>query len=106
MAETELDDVQFYNWYRKVQYLSRSMAKSSNHIDRIFSVIQDERQEFFKRVRERQRTMRSTTPAVIEPPQPTGLIAWEVFNGITQAARDEMHYHTGALASKVWQAIS
>jgi hypothetical protein len=93
MAGAELDDVQFYNWYRKVQYLSRSMAKSSDHIDRIFGVIQDERQEFFKRVRERQRTMRSTTPAVIEPRQSTGLIAWEVFNGITQAARDEMHYH-------------
>jgi hypothetical protein len=92
MAETKLDDVQFYNWYRQAQYLFRSMANSSDHIDRLFGVKQDDRQEFFKRERERQSVKRAATTAV-EPPQSTGLIAWEVFNGMTAAARDEIHYH-------------
>jgi hypothetical protein len=93
MVDAELDDMQFYNWYRKVQYLSRGLSTTSDEIDRIFGVQEEQRQEFFTRVRERQRAVRTGTPRVIEPPKPTGLIAWEVLNGITQAARDEMHYH-------------
>jgi hypothetical protein len=96
MVEAKLNDVQLYNWYRKVQYLSRSIPTSSDQIDRIFGVEAKQREEFFTRVRDRQRAIRSGTSAAIEPPQPTGLIAWEVFNGITEAARDEMYYHRRA----------
>jgi hypothetical protein len=96
MIEAELNDIQFYNWYRKAQYLSRSITTSSDEIDHIFGVEPERRQEFFTTVRERLSAIRAGTPELIAPPQPTGLIAWEVFNGITQAARDEMHYHRRA----------
>ena len=32
------------------------------------------------------------TAAAIEPPQSTSILAWHVFNGITAAARDKVHY--------------
>jgi hypothetical protein len=93
MLEAKLDDVQFHTWYGKAQYLYRSMANSSEHIDRIFGVEPDHRQAFLKRQRKWQKAKRTAISGVIEPPQSTGLIAWKVFNGITRAARDEMHYH-------------
>jgi hypothetical protein len=92
MAEDELDDVRFHDLYRQAQYLSRGIADSSDAIDDIFGVGKDDRQKFFKRVRERQNKRRDGTRAVIEPPQSTGLIVWDVFNGITAAARDEVRY--------------
>jgi hypothetical protein len=32
------------------------------------------------------------TTAVLEPPEPTGLIVWDLYNRITASARDEVHY--------------
>jgi hypothetical protein len=93
MLEAKLDDVQFHTWYAKAQYLYRSMANRSEHIDSIFGVDPDDRQAFLKRERKWQKAKRTVTTGVIAPPQLTTLIAWEVFNGITQAARDEQRYH-------------
>jgi hypothetical protein len=76
-----------------VQYLSRNTSTSSDDIDDIFGVEAQQRQEVFTAVRERQVAIRSGTATVIAPKQSTGLIAWDVFNGITQAARDEVDYH-------------
>jgi hypothetical protein len=67
------------------------MSVSMTYIAR-HNISLDDRQKFFKRVRERQNKRRDGTRAVIEPPQSTGLIVWDVFNGITAAARDEVRY--------------
>jgi hypothetical protein len=91
MAETKLDDIQFYNWYRQAQYLFR-MASGSEDIDRMFGVEPDDRQEYLRREGKRNRTNRAARTGAIQPPQSTDLLAWDVFNGITQAARDQMHY--------------
>jgi hypothetical protein len=93
MLEAKLDDVQFHTWYAKAQYLYRSMATRSEHIDRIFGVDPDERHAFLTRERKWQKAKRTVTTGGIAPPQLTTLIAWEVFNGITAAARDEIHYY-------------
>jgi hypothetical protein len=92
MVEAKLDDLQFHAWYAKAQYLYRSMANRSEHIDRIFGVDPDERQAFLKRERKWQKAKRTVTTGAIAPPELTNLIAWDVFNGITAAARDEMRY--------------
>jgi hypothetical protein len=75
MLEAKLDDVQFHTWYGKAQYLYRSMANSSEHIDRIFGVEPDHRQAFLKRQRKWQKAKQTAISGVIEPPQSTGLIA-------------------------------
>jgi hypothetical protein len=93
MAQEYLDDVLFDKFYRQAQYLSRGIGNSSEHIDSIFGVAPDQRQEIFGRVRRRQRELRGAHTAAIEPPQSTDLLAWDVFNGITAAARDEVRYH-------------
>jgi hypothetical protein len=93
MIEAKVDDVQFHTWYGKAQYLYRSMANSSEYIDCIFGVEPDERQALLKRERKWQKAKRAVRSGVIEPPQFTDLIPWEVFNGVTAAARDEMHYY-------------
>jgi hypothetical protein len=92
MVQEQLDDAQFYNFYRQAQYASRGIPNSSDQIDSMFGVTTSRRQEIFKQVRQRHAQMRSGTTAVIEPPQSTGLMAWQTFNGITAAARDEMRY--------------
>jgi hypothetical protein len=92
MVEQDLDDVQFHRWFRQALYVYRGLANSSEHIDRIFGVAADDRQKFFKRVRDRQSLIRAGTTAVHEPPEPTGLIVWDLYNRITAAARDEICY--------------
>ena len=92
MVQEPLHDVEFYGFYRQAQYASRGIPDASGQIDTMFSVTPSQRQAFFKKVRDRQNAMRTGTTAVIEPPQSTGLLAWQVFNGITAAARDEMRY--------------
>ena len=72
------------------------MANRSEHIDRIFGVDPDDRQAFLTRERKWQKAKRTVTRGEIAPPQLTTLIAWDVFNGITAAARDELHYNRRA----------
>jgi len=93
MAHEYLDDEDFYSLYRQAQYLSRGVTNFNEHIDGIFGVQPDQRQEIIGRVRQRQRERRSASTAAIGPPQSTDLLAWDVFNGITAAARDEVRYH-------------
>jgi hypothetical protein len=92
MLEAKLNDLQFHTWYAKAQYLYRSMPNRIEHIDRIFGVDEAERQAFLKRERKWQKAKREVTRAAIAPPELTTLIAWDVFNGITAAARDEQRY--------------
>jgi len=93
MAHEYLDDEDFYSLYRQAQYLSRGVTNISEHIDGIFGVEPGQRQEIIGRVRQRQRERQAANIAAIEPPQSTSLLAWDVFNGITAAARDEVRYH-------------
>jgi len=93
MAHTYLEDVLFFNLYRQAQYLARGVAQSSDYIDRLFGVEPDQRHEIIGRVRHRQRELRRGNTAALEPSQSTDLLAWQVFNGITAAARDEIRYH-------------
>jgi hypothetical protein len=92
MVEQEIDDVQFHHRYRQAGYLFRDTANSSADIDHFFGVTPDDRQKFFKRVRDRQSMIRADTTAVLEPPEPTGLIVCDLYNRITASARDEVHY--------------
>jgi hypothetical protein len=92
MVQEPLTDVQFYNFYRQAQYASRGIA-GSDQLDAMFGVTSSRRQELFKQVRDRQKEMRNGTTAVIEPHRATDLLAWQAFNGITAAARDEVRYN-------------
>ena len=109
MGEARLDDKQFFSWYRKALYLSRDMTDSSAETDGMFGVEPKARQEIINREQERLRELRKEKAPVIAPPQSTSLSAWEVFNGITQAARDELRYHRRAglenLASDIVSAF-
>jgi hypothetical protein len=93
MAEETLNDVQFYNYYRQAQYLSRGIRNNPAHFDRLFGVAPERRQEIIGRVRHRQRELRAANTAALEPPQATDLLAWEVYNHLSEAARDEVRYH-------------
>jgi hypothetical protein len=92
MVDERLDDKNFYSWYRQAEYLFRGIADRSTHIDNIFGVEPDQRKEIFNRERQRRRELKDANTTVIEPPQSTDLHAWNVFNGITAAARDEVRY--------------
>jgi hypothetical protein len=92
MVDERLDDKNFYSWYRQAEYLFRGVANRSQHIDDIFAVEPDQRKEILIRERQRRREMRDANTTVIEPPQSTDLNTWNVFNGITAAARDEVRY--------------
>ena len=58
MVQESLDDVRFYNFYRKAQYASRGIADASVQLDSMFQVTASQRQNIFKQVRERQVHMR------------------------------------------------
>jgi hypothetical protein len=92
MVDERLDDLHFYDWYRQTEYLFRGIAERSKHIDNIFGVEPDQRREIMNRERQRRRERRDANTTVIEPPQSTDLNTWDVFNGITEAARDELRY--------------
>jgi hypothetical protein len=109
MVDERLDDDHFYNWYRQTEYLFRGIADRSKHIDGIFGVEPDQRKEIMNRERQRRRELKDANTTVIEPPQSTDLHTWNVFNGITAAARDEMRYQRRTaleiLGSDVLQAF-
>ena len=108
MVDERLDDKHFYDWYRQTEYLFRGVANRSQLIDKIFGLEPDHRKEIINRERQRRRELRDANTTVIEPPQSTDLQTWNVFNGITAAARDEVRYHRRTalegLASDVLQA--
>lgn len=93
MVQEPLDDVHFYNFYRQAQYASRGIANASDQLDSMFGVTASQRRELFQQVRDRQKEMRTGTTALIEPHRATDLVAWNAFNGITAAARDEVRYN-------------
>ena len=92
MVDEPVDDNHFYDWYRQSEYLFRGIAERSKHIDGIFGVEPDQRKEIMNRERQRRREIWDANTTVIEPPQSTDLHTWDVFNGITAAARDELRY--------------
>ena len=92
MVDECLDDKHFYDFYRQTEYLYRGIPNRSSHIDDIFGVEPDQRKEIINRERQRRRELKDANTTVVEPPQTTDLDAWDVFNGITAAARDELRY--------------
>jgi hypothetical protein len=109
MVDEHLNDKHFYDWYRQTEYLFRGVPDRSQLIDDIFGVDPDQRKEIFNRERQRRRDLKDGNTTVIEPPQTTDLDAWDVFNGITAAARDEVRYQRRTaleiLGSDVLQAF-
>ena len=93
MTNEYLDDGLFYNLYRQAQYLFRGATSSSKPIDKIFGLEPNQRQEIIARARHRLRELRGANTAAIEPPQATDILAWTIFNRLTEAARDEARYH-------------
>ncbi len=87
----------FYNLHREVRYIYRRQEHGDALADRALGVDQQVRQEISGQVRRRQAELRRGSPDRLEGPRLTGLLAWDVFNAITAAAREEPYQRRVAL---------
>lgn len=94
IVATELTDLAYYNLYRQVRYVFRHATRGDALADHALGVAPQQRLALIGQVRQRQAALRDLTAgeATAGRPSPSGLLAWDLFNHLTAAARDEREF--------------
>jgi hypothetical protein len=96
LASETVTDQLFYSLYRQMRYIYRHVPDGERLAHNALGVEPQQRRQIIAQVRRRQAGARDGQ-ASVEPPQPTGLGAWDVFNAVTTAAREEPYRRRVAL---------
>ena len=89
MVANPMTDRLLHRIHRQAAYVYRRSRAPERLADRALGIPDHQRREVVARVRERQRRLRLSAGSSVEAAQPTDIPAWQVFNAITEAARNE-----------------
>jgi len=93
VVDGELNDDLFWRLHRQATYVLRRVTGFEVTVDAMFGVEPAQRKRLVAAVRQRQGLYRRDHNPTVLLPQPSGVRAWDVYNGITAAARDEPVFH-------------
>lgn len=93
VVDGELTDDLFWRLHRQATYALRRSPGVDRSVDAMFGVQPAQRKQLVAAVRERQGVFRRDRNPTVLSPRPSGIRAWDVYNGITGAARDESVYN-------------
>ncbi len=92
VVDGELNDQSFWAFHRQAAYVFRGATGAETTADAMFGVEEARRKQLVAAVRKRQGLLRHGRNDAVLLPQPSGIRAWDAYNGITAAARDETSY--------------
>jgi hypothetical protein len=90
LVSTNLNICLFYNLYRQLRYLCRFCPDPEEKVDAALGIEREKRRELLSLAREWEAAVRRGE--VIGPPPQAGISAWDIFNNLTVAGRDESDY--------------
>ena len=93
VVDGELTDDLFWRLHRQATYVLGRASGFEVTVDAMFGVEPAQRKQLVAAVRQRQGVFRRDHNPTVLLPRPSGIRAWDAYNGITAAARDESVYN-------------